>query len=315
MIDYLEIQNYKMFEKLRLDGLGRVNLIVGKNNVGKSSLLEIGYIASALNPAYAFLRMASLRRLAPDTNIQEAARSFFPRPKDFSIEPFQLTVDLINPALQVSWGSLRGSATLDVRTSLKAATEAEHKRPQRLIGSLLVDSRGLDDWEAHTLWDYLDLAERKRQILDALRLAEPKIQSVALILDGNELRQPYVRIADQDTPLASMGEGMSRLFGLAFALGVTSEGYLFIDEIENGLHYELHEQICSFIFEVAAKLNVQVFLTTHSLDFTRAFTRAAAKSNEEGKLYRLDKTFGTLEVLEYGEEDLIIAANQGIEVR
>ena len=35
----LEIQNFRAFEHLRIERLGRVNLITGKNNVGKTSLL------------------------------------------------------------------------------------------------------------------------------------------------------------------------------------------------------------------------------------------------------------------------------------
>ena len=36
----LYIKNYKNLESLQIDKLGRVNLIAGENNVGKSSLLE-----------------------------------------------------------------------------------------------------------------------------------------------------------------------------------------------------------------------------------------------------------------------------------
>lgn len=36
----LEIKGFRVFEHLQIERLGRVNLIVGKNNVGKSSLLE-----------------------------------------------------------------------------------------------------------------------------------------------------------------------------------------------------------------------------------------------------------------------------------
>ena len=36
----LEIQGFRAFRKLEIERLGRVNLIVGKNNVGKSSILE-----------------------------------------------------------------------------------------------------------------------------------------------------------------------------------------------------------------------------------------------------------------------------------
>src|SRR5579864_4445564 len=36
----LQVQGFRGFQDLRIEKLGRVNLIVGKNNVGKSSLLE-----------------------------------------------------------------------------------------------------------------------------------------------------------------------------------------------------------------------------------------------------------------------------------
>ena len=36
----LEVQGFRGFQDLRIEKLGRVNLIVGKNNIGKSSLLE-----------------------------------------------------------------------------------------------------------------------------------------------------------------------------------------------------------------------------------------------------------------------------------
>src|SRR5262245_60205982 len=40
ILDSLEIQNFRTFQHLRIEKLGRVNLITGKNNVGKTSLLE-----------------------------------------------------------------------------------------------------------------------------------------------------------------------------------------------------------------------------------------------------------------------------------
>ena len=40
LLDSLEIGGYRCFEKLTIDKLGQVNLIAGKNNVGKTALLE-----------------------------------------------------------------------------------------------------------------------------------------------------------------------------------------------------------------------------------------------------------------------------------
>lgn len=44
ILDSLEVQGFRAFQHLRIEHLGRVNLIVGKNNVGKTSLLEAIWI-------------------------------------------------------------------------------------------------------------------------------------------------------------------------------------------------------------------------------------------------------------------------------
>lgn len=46
LLNSLEIKGYRCFEHLTIEKLGRVNLIVGKNNVGKTNLLEALWIYS-----------------------------------------------------------------------------------------------------------------------------------------------------------------------------------------------------------------------------------------------------------------------------
>ena len=41
MLDSLHIQNYRLFKDLKIEKLGQVNLISGKNNSGKTALLEV----------------------------------------------------------------------------------------------------------------------------------------------------------------------------------------------------------------------------------------------------------------------------------
>src|SRR5436190_8957836 len=51
ILNSLEIRNFRCFKHLQIERLGRVNLIVGKNNVGKSSFLEaLALYASRGNP-------------------------------------------------------------------------------------------------------------------------------------------------------------------------------------------------------------------------------------------------------------------------
>lgn len=52
MLSTIELENYRRFEKYRLTGLSRVNLLVGKNSCGKSSVLEaVHLLASGGDPA------------------------------------------------------------------------------------------------------------------------------------------------------------------------------------------------------------------------------------------------------------------------
>ncbi|MEM7794789.1 MAG: AAA family ATPase [Cyanobacteria bacterium P01_C01_bin.118] len=52
MLTSIQIENFRCFDKIKVDGLSRVNLIAGKNNVGKTAFLEaIGLWAAGSNPA------------------------------------------------------------------------------------------------------------------------------------------------------------------------------------------------------------------------------------------------------------------------
>lgn len=76
----LHIKNYKNLEDLRIDKLGRVNLISGENNVGKSSLLEaISILQSDGHPEW-LKRLLAFRGesvdLDVDDRIQKEMESF-----------------------------------------------------------------------------------------------------------------------------------------------------------------------------------------------------------------------------------------------
>lgn len=51
MISHLELKNYRSFKEYRLSGLRRINLLVGKNNSGKTSILEaVNLLANSGDP-------------------------------------------------------------------------------------------------------------------------------------------------------------------------------------------------------------------------------------------------------------------------
>ncbi len=66
MLKGLRIRNYRVFKDLKVDGLHRINLIAGKNNSGKTSLLEaIFLLAGGRNPQLA-VNTNVMRMTGPD---------------------------------------------------------------------------------------------------------------------------------------------------------------------------------------------------------------------------------------------------------
>lgn len=71
MLQSMKIQNYRGFHCLEMDDLGAVNIVVGKNNSGKTSLLEAVYILAGGGDALFAVNPTILR--LPHSNIQEQA--------------------------------------------------------------------------------------------------------------------------------------------------------------------------------------------------------------------------------------------------
>lgn len=61
MLRDLIIHNYRCFQDFHVDGLARVNLIVGKNNSGKSSLLEAAYLLVTLGDPQRLIELLNNR--------------------------------------------------------------------------------------------------------------------------------------------------------------------------------------------------------------------------------------------------------------
>ena len=172
-------------------------------------------------------------------------------------------------------------------------------------------------------WDKVALTEDENLTIKALSLIfGSPIEKIAMIGEDSRRRFSGRRIIvkvsgfDQPVPLKSLGDGALRMFGLALALANSRDGFLLIDEAENGIHYSVQKTFWRIVLETAQKNNVQVIATTHSWDCVRGFTHAADELEEaEGMLVRLDRERGPLRAVEYSERHLKTAAEQGIEVR
>lgn len=336
LLDSLEIKGYRCFEHLTIEKLGRVNLIVGKNNVGKTALLEALWIyseGSSWNKVLATMasilenrnerlintvgpRRAKMPREYSETTIrgEEFRHLFFGRPL---FEKSHLSIGLLknendaNKSIHVAFVS-----EVPEVYSNNFRKKIFHKE----ISNLFVSSNGLDVQFLTEVWDEIILGNNEDNIVTSLTLIAPQIIDLNFIgyPKGSENRVPVVRVENinERIPLKSLGEGMSRLLGIAVALSHCKNGILIIDEIEIGLHYSVLPDVWKLIFKTARELNVQVFATTHSYDCIQAFAEAAIDDKEsEGNLIRLARKDDKIKAFTFDEEELETITRERIEVR
>ncbi|MCG8701531.1 MAG: ATP-binding protein, partial [Bacteroidales bacterium] len=184
----------------------------------------------------------------------------------------------------------------------------------------LINSKGDDIDNNAILWDKITLSEKEDLVIEALKIIEPDISRLSFV--GNDTyknpRYPIIKLnnAKNIYPLKAMGDGINRILNLTLALVNSDNGFLLIDEFENGLHHSVQEKLWEIIFEISSKLNIQVFATTHSNDSINAFARVLESKKEfDGALYRLERKKEKVISNQFSKEEITEAANQGINLR
>jgi AAA15 family ATPase/GTPase len=89
-----------------------------------------------------------------------------------------------------------------------------------------------------------------------------------------------------------------------------------IDEIENGLHYSLLEEVWLGIAEVAEKEDLQIFATTHSWECIQAAHKVfKERSSDDFALHRLQKVKGEIQVVTHDQNMIEVASETDLEIR
>jgi predicted ATPase len=362
MITSLHIKNYRNLQDLSISSLGRVNLFTGKNNTGKTSILEaiaiyvsIGnmqVIYDILKERGELIQHTGTNDNAVDANLQMLS-SLFPNRGVIlgiqnAIKIMAEAEDCPTYALMMSFmfdgdndtmlrrrGFLKFEICMD---SLAKIDANDASKISYYLGSSLfsvndfivslerdmpsslqfIHTRNIDRNINSKLWDKIALTEKEQYVIDALKIIEPTTERIAFVSDGSSAK---VKLSNNPLPIPirSMGDGINRILTVILALVNASDGYLLIDEFENGLHYSVQEQLWQIIFELSEKLNVQVFATTHSQDSISSFETIlnlnSSANKDNGQLIRLDNVNGIIKQVAFDADELRIATENNIEIR
>lgn len=347
MIRSFEIQNYRGFDHLLLGDLSRVNLITGRNNTGKTSILEALFLhAGYHNPGLAtrvnaFRGLESARPeptevwgwLFHSKNVAQAIRLT-------SLDDDASTRELVVSLAGANEVSDSDAATSDAQTGTRpvelmlaystSTGESSHAsarlteggirlqlgRPSPAGGGVFVSAGLFAHGEDAERLSRLQEVHREDEVRDALRIVEPRLRRIVVsVVGGTALVQGDIGMG-RLLPVAFMGEGCARLLSILLAVTAMPGGIVLIDEIENGFHHSILQDVWQAIGNAAERVNAQVFATTHSYECIRGAHRAFSSwLNYEFRLHRLDMTRAGVKAVTYDRETIESALNAEMEVR
>jgi AAA15 family ATPase/GTPase len=408
MLNSLEIKNFRMLEDFTVAKLGRINLIVGKNNSGKSTVLEalriyavnaqrelLVNIAASHDEAYQFEygKMGDLNQSMPFEDLFTGRRfpdddteivigesmghgSLLRISYRISIDDNELKLEAeeiaevkrsgfgqaVTKSQYINLVRKRGADFVTKReellliknknaisillndeflTNKRASSIFSRTEFSDIRSSTLHDALGITPCsfiptqlipadELATEWDNIVGTEHEETVKQAMRIILPEFENLYFVqnnnaspLAGGSQRTAKVKLPNlpRPVPLKSLGDGMIRVLQLALKLVSAQGGFLLIDEFENGLHYSVQEKVWALLFEMAEKLDIQVFATTHSWDCIESFTKVAIERKDVGGvLFRMGKSVRTSDkgkviATVFSEDELATMTQIDMEIR
>ena len=271
----IEIKNFKLFKDFKAEGFGRVNLIGGKNNVGKTAFMEAVLLTNQLrysikNFIIALLSIEEMRNQSKEVN----KNRYIEIMQSLSIMEMK---DGLNNNIKITFDSDTSKDTILFNDKKEDISNYNLEIAFKKYISSFVASCMRDDGRAELLYNAVKTNRKREELNSFIRkfdkdfLEIDVIDSVFKIF--SESRNDWVDIHEY-------GNGIRHFVIFVSAILGHSNTLVYIDEIENGIHYTNLDKLWEIILTISKEQNVQVFATTHSKECIESYARVAKKLKE-----------------------------------
>jgi AAA15 family ATPase/GTPase len=339
-ISELEIRNFRRFDHLRAENLGQFNLIVGDNNVGKTSFLEALLFDGDLNQwlfsLYAGLfyrglairdgEMGNLDSYFHDRNVKEVALKI--KDDENQVQELNFTVQLTS---ELSKEELDRLILKNIGRNPSKYSAVQNLSNNKDIQSLpIIGPSGTyvpyvssDNVFGHDLIKfYSENIQRRKSLKDELiqNLSNliPNLENIE-ISGSSEGDTFLLTLKDEEDArfINQYGEGTIKLLRVLLEVYICREKRIMIDELGAGIHYSRLGRFYELILDSCEKNSVQVFATTHSKECIEAFVVAIKSLHLESKarILRLADTVSGIRMYTYTFEQFESALAADSEIR
>lgn len=105
--------------------------------------------------------------------------------------------------------------------------------------------------------------------IDMIPYPDGSVSPISILKDGNTL------------PLYAYGDGVQRWFYVLGAIALYKSSIICIDEIDTGFHPAAQAEFSKHLAQYSKNNNVQLFLTTHNVEFIDNFLKSVKELGEE----------------------------------
>jgi len=281
-IKNIEIKNFKCFEDFKAEGFGRVNLIGGKNNVGKTAFMEACFLGENTKTKeerlffHALLVIELNRRPLEEFKIIENSNNF-----EFKYEDSLIKINNINCSVDEFDDKLYSVPNKNYKIGIHCITDFYQgdNKPLNIQNHSFISQISIRD---NYLKDSIDEIKflKKWKELNGFLLDNFNIEEIDVIKNRIFLFQN-----DNHILLSEFGDGIKQFIAIILSLYLNKDSVIFLDEIENGIHYSLLDNLWEIILTISKEQNVQVFATTHSKECIESYARVAKKLEDEEITY------------------------------
>ncbi len=294
----IEIKNFKCFKDFKAEGFGRVNLIGGKNNVGKTAFMEACYLykSNTITNLFAKLLFIKTHRniiniLISNTSREEDIRDLIKDNIDIYIYKYVWNtyhkhdgtpiMEKVENSINIKENSgnieiLLGDIDPDIPHIYS------YKELINILDAYFKNTKYIFD--IHFLTSFSNTDKGLKEIIDYLKITDKydKLNSYLFYffyiknIDFIQNR-PMLKINNKYKNFSDFGQGIKSFVNIIGSLLLLNKEYLFIDEIENGIHYTLFDKLWEIILTISKEQKVQVFATTHSKECIESYARVSKK--------------------------------------
>jgi len=141
-----------------------------------------------------------------------------------------------------------------------------------------IDNFGFDNFWLKDAYISIQKMDKEDTLNNYINQFDSNIEKFKIFDDSPECK---VRNLKKYQKINEFGSGLKSYISIICSLYACENGYLFIDEVDNGIHYTQLDKLWEIILTISKQQNVQVFATTHSKECIESYARVAKKLEDK----------------------------------